>query len=122
MKLVLIAAEHEEMRRIIGSKVRELHHCPLFCSSAQLALDFLKENPEISLLITENNLADISGKPLINSIREDNSLSKLPVIIVAQALKYSDISELLEAGATYFLSKPIKLADLERYIKSLFPS
>ena len=122
MKLILIAAEHEEMHRIIGSKVKELGHCALFSSSAELGLEFLKLNPEVSLLITENNLADTSGKPLINSIREDAALTKLPVIIVAQALKYSDISELLEAGATYFLSKPIKLADLERYIKSLFPS
>lgn len=69
------------------------------------------------LIMTDMNLPDMDGLSLVRQFKEDPSVAHIPVVVLSASpeIDAGDLS--LAAGAEEFLTKPIRLQDLQDVIK-----
>ena len=69
------------------------------------------------LIMTDMNLPDMDGLSLVRQFKDNPSVAEIPVVVLSASpeLDAGDLS--LAAGAEEFLSKPIRLQDLQDVIK-----
>jgi DNA-binding response OmpR family regulator len=61
----------------------------------------------------------MDGATLIKMIRQDPRFSSIPILAVSGAIRAKEIVGLLEQGATWFMAKPVNMAELMDLIKKL---
>ncbi|MCX6678160.1 MAG: response regulator [Methanothrix sp.] len=72
------------------------------------------------LILLDINLPDISGIDLLTSIKKDNNLRSIPVVILTGSNVDQDIQKSYDLGADSYLVKPISNDALMLVIKKLF--
>lgn len=84
-------------------------------SSASEALKKLEADPEhFACVVTDIRMPHISGKEMIEIIRSHARLRHLPVVVLTAFGTVDTLVECLRAGASGFLVKPPKKADMLR--------
>ena len=117
---ILILDGDEKSRADIAGMVEGLGYAAVCVSSGQLALAVLKNNPDTALVVLDMALPEGKGHKALEKIRSQKRFRNLPVILISDVIKLSEIAELLELGPSYFVPKPVKLDDLAEYVsKSL---
>lgn len=112
---ILVVDDEPDLKRFIElvfkKKIKANEYQFSFALNGKEALEHLRSNPEISMVLTDINMPEMDGITLLKEIRALNSVIK-PVIISA----YGDMANIRSAmnqGAFDFLTKPINLRDLE---------
>ena len=111
MKIVIIEDEpdtaemYAEMMRISGYEVVKFF-------GGISAVDHLAEQ-EPDAVVLDLMMPDLSGMEVLNYIREEPSLSELPVIIVSAKTLPEDVEKGLGAGAAAYLTKPVSFYDMK---------
>ena len=118
-KKVLIAEDDLTCRHLIVNTVRRSGFSTIEASNGRLCWEILRDNPDVSLLITDMLMPEMSGRDLIRSIRGDSRFAQLPVIIISGIIKLSEIDDILKIGASRFLPKPVDLRELKEYLSKL---
>lgn len=86
--------------------------------SAKQALDALAADPkQFSCIITDIRMPEVSGDKLIEMLRADARYKHLPIIVLTAHGTTDCLIECLKAGASGFLVKPPKKADLTRELR-----
>jgi CheY-like chemotaxis protein len=116
MKKVLIAEDDPTNQKIIAKFVDRMGFISIVSPNGRHAYETLSAYNNINLVVTDIMMPEMDGRQLIQTIRGNTNFKKLPIIIISAVLGVSDISDLLEIGATYFLAKPIKRNDFEEYV------
>ena len=119
MKKILIVEDEQSVRETFSAAVEEMDYTAICASGGELALSILNDNPDIALAIIDMVMPELSGKDLIRKIRTHSSMAKLPVIMVSGKMTASEVQELLDLGASYFLPKPVKIDKLGEYVSKL---
>lgn len=72
-------------------------------------LEVLNELPDRcpDLLITDNQMPELTGVELVQHFRADPSCPRIPIMVVTADLQQESRSRALEAGANDFLTKPV---------------
>jgi two-component system sensor histidine kinase ChiS len=97
-----------EMMRISGYRVIISH-------SSTPAMSIIRaEMPDVVIL--DIMMPDISGIEVLRFLRREPSLMRLPVVIVSAKALPSDIQAGLEAGASAYLTKPVRLDKLRETV------
>ena len=102
------------MRSLFRKKVKKNKWILDFALSGKEALEHLKENPDIALVLTDLNMPEMDGLTLLDRIHELNRPLKTVVVTA-----YSDVGNIRAAmnrGAFDFVVKPVNVADLEATI------
>ncbi|MCB0335441.1 MAG: response regulator [Bdellovibrionales bacterium] len=87
-------------------------------SSAQAALEALNAGPkQFSCIITDIRMPRMTGQQLIEEVRKDQRFGHLPIIVLTAYGTVDCLIDCLEAGATGFLVKPPKGADMQREVR-----
>ena len=115
----LIAEDDITTRKLIVSTLESLDYVVIQCSDGMQAWKVLQDNPDISLIVTDVMMPNLEGRELVKMIRGNNRYDKIPIIIISAVIKVSEISNLLELGASRFIPKPINLSELEEYATAL---
>jgi CheY-like chemotaxis protein len=68
------------------------------------------------------NMPCLNGKQCLGKIKTMKHLEHIPVIIYSTSKAESDIEEVKELGATYFLTKPTKFEDIKDAIAYIISS
>ena len=71
-------------------------------------------------LITDLNMPGMSGLELLRAVRDDASLSKLPVLVVTADANREQIVEAAQAGVNGYVVKPFTAAVLQEKIEQIF--
>lgn len=116
MKKVLIAEDDPTNQKIIAKFVDKMGLVSIVSPNGRHAYETLNAYNNINLLITDVMMPEMDGRQLIQTIRGNTFLKKIPIIIISAVIGVSGISDLLEIGATFFLEKPIKRNDFEEYV------
>ncbi len=116
MAKILIAEDDPTTQKVIVKYVEKMGHVAFVSPNGKHAYESLLACNNFDLLISDIMMPKMDGKKLIRAIRDNFKLCKIPIIIISAVIGITDISYLLEQGATFFLSKPIKKDDLEEYI------
>ena len=97
----------------------DLGHQFVCAENGKIGLEMFKaENPD--LIISDMVMPEMDGREFIENVRRLPLGKEVPIIILSGYAKVGDVASLLDAGATYFLKKPVDLKELQEYIKKAF--
>ena len=89
-------------------------------SNGNEALDELKNNPDICMIISDYNMPQMDGLELTRVIRKDKQTSSLPIIIISSDNNSQQRIKLFKNGANDYLSKPILEEELKSKVLDTF--
>jgi CheY-like chemotaxis protein len=76
----------------------------------------------VALILLDNRLPDGSGADVLTELRNTPTTGATPIAIITGDSGRAAAQQLLELGATYFIEKPLDLADLLRIIDRHIPN
>lgn len=90
----------------------------LFAENGLSCLKVLKDNPDVDLILMDIMLPEMDGYETMRTLRQMPGFVSLPIIaLTAKAMK-DDKDKCIEAGASDYMSKPVKLEQLFARIHS----
>lgn len=119
MTKVLIVEDDNTSRKLLTHTIELLGHTAIQASNGSYALNILKDNPDINLVITDLMMPNLDGRDLIKIMHNDSSLINIPVIMVSGYIKLQEIVDVLNLGAYRFMPKPVDTAQLKEYVREL---
>ncbi|KAL5675495.1 hypothetical protein ACJX0J_011626, partial [Zea mays] len=82
--------------------------------SGKRALELLGTEPNVSMIITDYWMPEMTGYELLKKIKESSRLKEIPVVIMSSENVPTRINRCLEEGAEDFLLKPVRPSDVSR--------
>jgi two-component system chemotaxis response regulator CheY len=109
----LIVDDFSTMRRIVRNLLKEVGYANADeAEDGSVALTKLKAGG-FDFVVTDINMPNMNGFELLQAIRADGDLKKLPVLLVTAEAKREDIVTAAQAGASGYIVKPFTKAILE---------
>ena len=103
----LVVDDSVTMRRIVINSLRNLGYDNFVeAGDGREALDKLQADTTINFVITDWNMPNVSGLELVKSIRGNDTLSKLSILMVTTRGVKEDIIEALNAKVNNYIVKP----------------
>ncbi len=117
---ILIVDDFSTMRRIIKNLLRDLgFNNTVEADDGSSALPILKAGG-IDFLVTDWNMPGMSGLELLQAVRADPALAKLPALMVTAEAKREQIILAAQAGVNGYVVKPFTAAVLKEKIEKIF--
>lgn len=111
---VLIVDDSAVMRSIVkkvltvsGFALGELYEAADGCEG----LEMLEQN-WIDIVLTDINMPNMNGYEFLQEIKASDEHAHLPVIIISTEVRDEKIEEMLNLGATGYITKPFKPEDI----------
>jgi CheY-like chemotaxis protein len=91
------------------------------------ALDYLfrrghfvrDRSPQPRLILLDLNLPGTDGREVLASIKADDQLRRIPVIVFTTSRDHRDVEACYRAGANSYVQKPVDLPEFRRALDSL---
>lgn len=117
---ILIVDDFSTMRRIIKNLLRDLgFNNTAEANDGQTALPMLKSG-NFDFLVTDWNMPGMDGLTLLKTVRSDEDLCDMPVLMVTAEAKRDQIVVAAEAGVNGYVVKPFTAATLKEKIEKIF--
>lgn len=117
---ILVVDDHESMRRIEKQILHDLGYENVdMADDGATALPMLISG-KYDFVITDWNMPKMEGIDLLKSIRADQRISKLPVLLVTAESKKERIIEAAKAGVNDYIIKPFNAEILSAKISRIF--
>jgi len=115
----LIVDDFSTMRRIIRNILKEIGYVHADeAEDGQAALAKLKGS-SFDFVVSDINMPNMNGFQLLQSIRADESLKGLPVLMVTAEARKEDIVTAAQSGASGYIVKPFTKATLEEKVQKI---
>jgi CheY-like chemotaxis protein len=115
MNKVLVIEDNENNLKLMTVLLKNSGYNIITAKTGREGIDMaLQENPDFILL--DIQLPDINGRDVIKEIRKSGKVGDLPVIALTALAMSGDRQEMLEAGCTGYIEKPI---DTFRFIDQM---
>ena len=116
----LVVDDFSTMRRIVRNLLKDLGFSNVDeAEDGAVALQKLKSAP-FDFVISDWNMPNMDGLALLQTIRADESLKKLPVLMVTAEGKKENIVAAAQAGASGYVVKPFTAATLDEKLGKIF--
>jgi two-component system response regulator len=79
----------------------------------------LRQDGMPQVILLDLNLPKKGGKDFLRELKADSVLCKIPVMALTSSRAEADISECYALGASCYLKKPMRFADLENMVSAL---
>ncbi|MBJ7600946.1 MAG: response regulator [Candidatus Nephthysia bennettiae] len=89
------------------------------------ALDFLRRNgehpeaPRPDLILLDLNLPRMSGREVLEAIKSDDELKRIPVVILTTSHDESDVLRAYDLHANCYISKPVDLDQFMTVVRTI---
>ncbi|NND88870.1 MAG: response regulator [Flavobacteriaceae bacterium] len=114
MAKILIVDDEPDLEALIKQKfrkqIRNGEYEFYFAENGKVALEKLKEQPEIAIVMSDINMPEMDGLTLLSKLSESNPLIKS--VIVSAYGDMDNIRVAMNRGAFDFITKPINFQDL----------
>ena len=116
----LVVDDFNTMRRIVRNLLKELGFNNV--EEAEDGVDALTNLRAggFDFVISDWNMPNMDGLELLQTIRADATLGKLPVLMVTAEAKKENIIAAAQAGASGYVVKPFTAATLEEKLGKIF--
>ena len=109
----LIVDDFSTMRRIVRGLLKEIgYQNAEEAEDGAVALRMLK-NGKFDFVVSDINMPVMNGFELLNAIKADDLLKRLPVLMVTAEAHKEDIVRAAKEGAAGYIVKPFTKATLE---------
>jgi len=117
---ILVVDDFPTMRRIVRNLLKELgfEHIDEAEDGAN-ALQKLRAG-NYQFVVSDWNMPNMDGLTMLQNIRSDAALTKLPVLMVTAEAKKENIVAAAQAGANGYVVKPFTAATLEEKLTKIF--
>lgn len=116
----LIVDDFSTMRRIVRNLLKELGYTNVDeAEDGAMALNKLRSD-SFDFVISDWNMPVMDGLTMLKTIRADDQLSKMPVLLVTAEAKKENIVAAAEAGANGYIVKPFTAATLDEKLLKIF--
>lgn len=120
MKKALVVDDSKAIREIERKYLEELGFIVVEAENGENALEVLKSNPDIELILLDWYMPVMNGYEFLKKMRENQEWSHIKVMMVTTENQQKNIIEAIMAGANEYLMKPFDKEMLETKIKYLF--
>ncbi|QGQ93904.1 response regulator [Paenibacillus psychroresistens] len=119
-EFTILVADDDPVNRQVLTTLLSSENCTVIAvSNGTKALAEVQRNPHIDLAIIDLMMPGMSGYEVCRGIREQYSLSELPVLLLTARNRSEDMLAAFEAGVNDFISKPVESGELRARIRSL---
>lgn len=80
------------------------------------AIDLIADKKPAAVVL-DLMMPDLSGLEVLRFMRRDPRLAEIPVVIVSAKGLPSDVKKGLDAGASFYLTKPVSFSDLKEAVE-----
>ncbi len=126
---LLVIEDNEEDYIALTRIMRKLgfQHPIYHCLDGDEALDFLFQTGEYSnaeiaprptIILIDLNLPGTDGREVIQVIKNNQQLKKIPVVVFSTSSNPQDIHICYQQGVNSYMQKPVNIKDLSRNIES----
>ena len=117
---ILVVDDFSTMRRIVRNLLKELGFANVDeAEDGAVALQKLQEGG-FDFVVTDWNMPNMDGLQLLQAIRSDTALSRLPVLMITAEAKKENIIAAAQAGASGYIVKPFTAATLAEKLQKIF--
>lgn len=116
----LVVDDFSTMRRIVRNLLKELGYANV--EEAEDGADGLAKlrSGHFDFVVSDWNMPNMDGLTMLQTIRADAALSKLPVLMVTAEAKKENIIAAAQAGANGYVVKPFTAATLDEKLSKIF--
>jgi two-component system chemotaxis response regulator CheY len=118
---ILIVDDSLPMRSVIkktikvsGFKVGQVFEAP----DGRAALDILKEQ-WLDLVLTDYHMPDMNGLELVETMKKDELLKAIPVVVITTEGSQQKHEEFIEKGAAGFIKKPFTPEEIREKLNQI---
>ena len=116
----LVVDDFSTMRRIVRNLLKELGYANVDeAEDGVMALAKLRAE-QFDFVVSDWNMPNMDGLTMLQNIRADPALAKLPVLMVTAEAKKENIIAAAQAGANGYVVKPFTAATLEEKLNKIF--
>ncbi|MES2830681.1 MAG: chemotaxis response regulator CheY [Pseudomonadota bacterium] len=116
----LVVDDFSTMRRIVRNLLKELGYTNVDeAEDGSMALSKLRAE-KFDFVVSDWNMPVMDGLTMLQNIRADPALSKLPVLMVTAEAKKENIIAAAQAGASGYVVKPFTAATLDEKLGKIF--
>ena len=109
---VLIVDDEFIEREMLGAMLNDLYEIG-YAGNGREALDIIgSEKATLSLIILDLHMPELDGYSVLEAIRADNEMRRIPVIVLTSE-KEAEVKS-LQLGAADFITKPYEMPDVVR--------
>lgn len=118
----LVVDDFSTMRRIVRNLLKELGFVNVEeAEDGAVALGKLR-NGGFDFVISDWNMPNMDGLTLLQSMRADETLKKIPVLMVTAEAKKENIVAAAQAGANGYVVKPFTAVTLDEKLNKILQS
>ena len=114
MAKILVADDEVDLEMLIKQKfrqkIREKEYEFVFAINGNDALDKIRQNPDVDIVLSDINMPEMDGLTLLTRLGESSPLIK--AVIVSAYGDMENIRTAMNRGAFDFITKPINFEDL----------
>jgi two-component system chemotaxis response regulator CheY len=116
----LVVDDFSTMRRIVRNLLKELGFVNIDeAEDGAVALQKLRGGG-FDFVVSDWNMPNMDGLTLLQNIRSDEALKKIPVLMVTAEAKKENIVAAAQAGASGYVVKPFTAATLDEKLNKIF--
>ncbi|MGO4331922.1 chemotaxis response regulator CheY [Cupriavidus sp. 2TAF22] len=117
---ILVVDDFPTMRRIIRNLLKELGFANVEeAEDGAAGLEKVKDG-SFQFVVSDWNMPNMDGLSMLQAIRAEAALAKLPVLMVTAEAKKENIIAAAQAGANGYVVKPFTAATLDEKITKIF--
>jgi two-component system, chemotaxis family, chemotaxis protein CheY len=118
---ILIVDDMLSMRKIVRLSLKQLGFNNLDeAENGEHALSKLRTY-QYGLVVSDWNMPVMPGIALLRTIRADERLKKLPVLMITAEAQKDNLVEAMQAGVSQYIAKPFTTDILHNKLRQLFP-
>jgi two-component system chemotaxis response regulator CheY len=116
----LVVDDSATMRRIVHSLLKDLGFTSVEeAEDGVMALQMLRSG-HFDFVISDWNMPNMDGLTMLQNIRADEALKKIPVLMVTAEAEKKNVVTAAQSGASGYVVKPFTGAILEEKLNKIF--
>lgn len=120
---ILVAEDNEINQVVLATQLEKMGHDAVITGDGLEALAAW-QSQHFDLVLTDCHMPNMDGFGLTDAIRREErerALPQVPIIAVTANAQAGEGERCLARGMTFYLSKPVRMADLRRVVDGAYP-
>jgi CheY-like chemotaxis protein len=116
---ILVADDDPVIRHLVTAVVKKEGYTPVVVNDGREAIRLLQVDADFKAAIFDMMMPHIEGIEIIRHMRTEKRLMRIPAMMITSEQDLKLMTNSFEAGATVFLPKPFKTAQLQTMLRML---
>lgn len=116
---ILVADDDPVIRHLVTTVVKKEGYTPVVVNDGREAIRLLQSDANFKAAIFDMMMPHIEGIEIIRHMRTEKRLMRIPAMMITSEQDLKLMTNSFEAGATVFLPKPFKTAQLQTMLRML---